>query len=100
MSVMVVGADHLGNIGKNLQFLGFDKIRHIPCRNVGDHKRLNISPSTSLIVVLIDFVNHGSAKSIKEQAKMQGIPMVFSKRSWVSLFEQLEKLDHHKCKQA
>ena len=93
MSVMVVGADHLGNIEKNLQTWGFNEIRHISCRNVGDHKRLSISPSTSLIVVLIDFVNHGAAKAIKEQAKTQGIPMVFAKRSWVSLYEQLEKLD-------
>ena len=92
MAVMVVGADHLGSIEKNLQSWGFDRIRHISCRNVGDQKKLNISASTSLIVVMIDFVNHGAARYIKEQAKLHGIPMIFAKRSWTSVAEQLEKL--------
>ena len=92
MSVMVIGADHLGNIEKNLQYWGFDRIRHISCRNVGDQKKLNISSSTSLVVVMIDFVNHGAARCIKEQAKIHGVPMVFAKRSWVSVAEQLDKM--------
>jgi len=98
MSVMVIGADHLGNIEKNLQSWGFDQIRHISCRNVGDQKKLNISSSTSLIVVMIDFVNHGAARCIKEQAKIHGIPMVFAKRSWVSVAEQLDKIQSLKQK--
>ena len=92
MSVMVVGADHLGSIKKNLQAWGFDRIQHISCRNVGDQKKLNISASTSLIVVMIDFVNHSAARCIKEQAKLHGIPMIFAKRSWTSVAEQLGKL--------
>jgi hypothetical protein len=93
MSVMVIGADHLGNIGKNLQSCGFDQINHVSCRNVGDKKKLNISSSTSLILVMIDFVNHGAAKCIKEQAKLHGIPMIFAKRSWISVAEELDKLE-------
>lgn len=92
MSVIVIGADHLGNIEKNLQSLGFDRIRHISCRNGSDQKKLNISASTSLILVMIDFVNHGAARCIKEQAKIHGIPMIFAKRSWVSVAEQLDRL--------
>ena len=92
MSVMVVGADHLGSIKKNLQAWGFDRIQHISCRNVGDQKKLNISASTSLIVGMIDFVNHSAARCIKEQAKLHGIPMIFAKRSWTSVAEHLEKL--------
>ena len=92
MSVIVVGADRLGSIEKNLQAWGFDRIRHVSCRNVGDQKKLNISTSTSLIVVMIDFVNHGAARCIKEQAKLHGIPMVFARRSWISVAEQLERL--------
>ena len=92
MSVMVIGADHLGNIEKKLQSRGFDQIQHISCRNVGDQKKLNISSSTSLILVMIDFVNHGAARCIKEQGKIHGIPMIFAKRSWVSVAEQLDKL--------
>ncbi|MHC1759540.1 MAG: DUF2325 domain-containing protein [Negativicutes bacterium] len=92
MSVMVIVAVHLGHIEKNLKFWGFGRIRHISCRNVGDQKKLAISPSTSLIVVMIDFVNHGAARCIKEQAKTHGIPMVFAKRSWVSIAGQLDKL--------
>ena len=91
MSIMVVGADHLGHIEKNLQDMGFDAIQHVHCRTVGDQKKLNVSGSTDLIIVMVDFVNHSAAHCIKEHAKKRGIPMIFAKRSWSSLAEQLSK---------
>lgn len=91
MSIMIVGADHLGNIEKNLYSRGYTAIEHIRGRNVSDRKKFNIPHATALVVVLTDYVNHVTARNVKEQAKAQGVPTVFAKRSWSSLAEQLEK---------
>lgn len=91
MSVMIVGADHLGNIEKNLREYGIEEIEHMHGRNVGDRKKVHIPQAISLIVVLTDYVNHGTARNVKEQAKVQGVPMIFAKRSWCSLEQQLLK---------
>lgn len=91
MSVMIVGADHLGNIEKNLQYCGITEIEHVCGRNVADRKKFSIPQYISLVVVLIDYVNHVTAQNVKEQAKARGVPMVFAKRSWCSLEEQLAR---------
>ena len=92
MSVMIVGADHLGNMRKNLEDYGIKEVEHICGRKTADRKRFEISRETSLVVVLVDFVNHGTAKHIKEQAKSQGIRTIFAQRSWCSLQQQLERI--------
>lgn len=91
MSVMLIGADHLGNIKKHLQGYGLCDIAHVSGRAVSDRKKWAIPRSTSLVVVFTDFVNHGTARQVKEQAKQQGIQTVFAKRSWCSLAEQLAR---------
>ena len=92
MSIMIVGADHLGNMRKNLEDYGIKEVEHICGRKTADRKRFEISRGTSLVVVLVDFVNHGTAKHIKEQAKSQGIRTDFAQRSWCSLQQQLERI--------
>ena len=92
MSVMIVGADHLGNMLKYLEDYGIKEVEHICGRKTADRKRFEISRDTSLVVVLVDFVNHGTAKHIKEQAKSQGIRTIFAQRSWCSLQQQLEHI--------
>lgn len=89
MSVLIVGADHLGSIEKNLQHLGISEIEHISGRNVSDRRKLNIPKTTRCVVVLIDFINHNTAKNIKQTAKHQGVPLVFAKRSWSSMEQKL-----------
>jgi hypothetical protein len=91
MSVMIVGADHLGGIEKKLLARGYSGIDHVCGRSVADHKNMPIPRSTTLVVVLVDFVNHITARNIKKRAKAQGVPLVFAKRSWCSLAEQLKK---------
>ena len=89
MSVMLVGADHLGHIEKNLQTLGIHAIDHVTGRNVSDRKRFKFPLSTTLIVIFIDYINHTTAKNIKQMAKSQGVPLVFANRSWSSLQDKL-----------
>lgn len=89
MAIMIVGADHLGTIEKNLKLFGIDEIEHITGRNVSDRKRFTIPLTIQLIVVLIDYVNHITAKHVKEQAKAQGVQLVFAKRNWCSIQSKL-----------
>lgn len=89
--LMIIGADHLGGIEKNLYNHGFTDIEHIRGRNVADRKKINIPSNTALIVVLTDYINHITAKYIKDQAKAQGVPMVFAKRSWCFLAKELTR---------
>jgi hypothetical protein len=88
---MIIGADRLGSIDKNLlHSYGITSISHVAGRKPSE-RSLKIPQATSLVVVLTDFINHCTAKHIKQEAKSHGIPTVFAKRSWCSLNEQLEK---------
>lgn len=93
MSIMLVGADHLGSIEKNLQTMGICSIDHVTGRNVSDRKRFKFPLSTTLIVIFIDYINHTTAKNIKQMAKSQGVPLVYANRSWSSLQDKLVALN-------
>ncbi len=90
MNVIIIGADHLGSIEKNLATYGATQIEHVSGRDAVDRK-LDIPRTASLVVVLTDYVNHGTAKRAKAVAKAQGVPAVFAKRSWSWLEPQLIK---------
>lgn len=85
MSVVVIGADYLGGIEKNLYELGVKELIHINGRKAGNQSKLNIPKDARFILVFTDYVNHNTAKMIKNMAKTQDIPLVFSKRSWGAL---------------
>ena len=82
MSVVVVGGDSLGGIEKNLYSMGVTNLVHISGRKASDKCRINLPRSTAFVLVLTDYVNHGTAQTIKSMAKSQAIPLVFAKRSW------------------
>lgn len=85
--VLVIGGDHLGAIAGNLAGLGFGDVHHVKGRN---EKRVDIPAGTQLILVLVDYVNHNLAKWVKEQAKAQGLPIVFARRSWSAICQSLQ----------
>lgn len=89
MSVLIIGADNLGRIEKELQELGIHHIEHITGRNAADKKKFNIPKATRLIVVLTDYINHNTAQNVKQLAKLRGVPLVFAKRSWSSVGQKL-----------
>jgi len=89
MSVMLVGADHLGSIEQKLQMMGIRSIDHVTGRNVSDRKKFKCPLSTALIVIFIDYINHTTAKNIKSMARSQGVPLIFANRSWSSLQDKL-----------
>ncbi|MNI34405.1 hypothetical protein D3C73_883950 [compost metagenome] len=87
-SILVVGADHLGNIEENLSTLGFSKVMHVSGRKCQAVKR-NIPEHVDAVLVLTDYVNHNLTKVIKQQAKEQSLPIYYAKRSWCSVQKAL-----------
>jgi hypothetical protein len=89
-SLLIVGADHLGNIEDKLSEIGFDEIQHITGRKCQTVKK-EIPENVDLILVLTDYVNHNLSKVIKQKAKEQSIRICFAKRSWCSIYQVLNE---------
>jgi hypothetical protein len=89
MEILIVGADKLGGIEKNLKLINKAKIVHVTGRNTADRKCCSLSPAIKLVLILTDFVNHNTAKVYKKQAKLSGIPLICAKRSWSSIERKL-----------
>lgn len=91
MSVVVIGGDYLGNIEKNLYSMGVTELVHISGRKTSDKNKINVPKDAAFVLVLTDYVNHGTAKNVKQIAKSQAIPLVFAKRSWRAVEEKLKE---------
>ena len=89
MSIVVIGADYLGVIEKNLYSLGVTELKHIDGRRVSNQNKINIPKKTDFILVLTDYVNHNTAKMVKTVAKIHDVPLIFSKRSWGFVEEKI-----------
>lgn len=80
MTVLIVGADKLGNLPQELEKHGCQEVIHWNCRNPTARKK-EIPKKVDMVVVFHDYIGHEMMNSIKEKAKKQRLPMVFSKRS-------------------
>lgn len=90
-NLVIVGADHLGHIEKNLNQIGFKNILHIKGRRESDG-RFQLPQETDAVLVLLDFVSHNLAKATKDKARKQSLPIIFAKRSWSSIYHSLEQI--------
>ena len=89
MSVLIVGGDHLGvsqrsliNSGERSSALNRQRWSKI---------RDGIPETMDFIIVLYDFVNHNLAHKIKSFAENRGIPVVYAKRSWSSIYQKIKR---------
>lgn len=92
MSIVIIGADYLGGIEKNLYSLGVTELTHINGRKVANQNKISIPKKTDFVLVLTDYVNHNTAKIVKTIAKAQDVPLIYSKRSWGAVEEKLISL--------
>ncbi|OIJ14591.1 dihydroorotate dehydrogenase [Anaerobacillus arseniciselenatis] len=97
-SLLIVGADNLGNIPGKLEELGINEIIHINGRKVRQVKR-DIPEGIDSVLVLTDFINHNLAKVVKKKAQEALVPIYYAKRSWCSIHQALSKCEtlcpHH-----
>ncbi len=89
MSALIVGGDHLGSIPKELDKIGVNEIKHLTGRS-GQKIRDGIPETMDFIIMLYDFVNHNLAHKIKKHAENKGIPIVYAKRSWSSIYQKMK----------
>ncbi|WP_141432303.1 DUF2325 domain-containing protein [Bacillus sp. 03113] len=87
-SLLIIGADHLGNIPKKLGEIGYKEVLHLNGRKVQMVKR-KIPEHIDFILILTDYINHNLSNVIKQRAKEQDIPICFAKRSWSSIHQVL-----------
>lgn len=90
MSILIVGGDHLGSIPRELDKLGIAEITHITGRS--RQKVHDGIPSTvDFIIVLYDYVNHNLVHKMKKYAVNRGIPIVYARRSWSSIYQKIKR---------
>lgn len=78
MSVLIVGGDRAAVYREQLQALGFDSFAHWSGRTGSDCHR-KIPDDTRLVVVLINFVNHGLARKVRRLASEMAVEVVFGR---------------------
>ncbi|HPU81220.1 DUF2325 domain-containing protein [Accumulibacter sp.] len=77
MAALIIGGDRVAVYMNYLQRLGYATIRHWNGRKKSECHR-QIPVDTSLVVILIDHVNHGLAKKTRRTANEMRVPIVFS----------------------
>ena len=77
MAALIIGGDRVAAYSSYLQRLGYATIRHWNGRRKSECHR-QIPVDTSLVVILIDQVNHGLARKARRTANEMRVPIVFS----------------------
>ncbi len=81
MTILVVGADRLGNIYDKLSNDGKAEIIHWKGRCSSCEKKCAIPKNVEKVIVFCDFINHNLMGHIKKQAKRSGVPVVYARRA-------------------
>ncbi|KAB3534482.1 DUF2325 domain-containing protein [Alkaliphilus pronyensis] len=88
MRALLVGGDKLGNIPNILMEYGIKDYTHWTGRKKG-MRNYEIPNETDMIIVFYDFIEHNITQIVKEKAKQNNIPCVFSRRACSDLSKQL-----------
>jgi len=92
MTALIVGGDRIAPLARSLAAAGYPDVRHWSGRKPGDlHHRL--PPSTRLVVLVVDQINHMMASRIRAGANAQGVPIVFCQRSRTQLDAELRRMN-------
>lgn len=89
MNALLIGADRLGNIPALLTEKGINEYTHWDGRKKGMRK-MKVPGDTDMIIVFIDFIEHRLTEKIKEVAKEESIPCIFSRRAVSDLSKKLD----------
>ncbi|MDI6603740.1 MAG: DUF2325 domain-containing protein [Thermoanaerobacteraceae bacterium] len=92
MSAMIIGGDKLGNIYRNLEKNGYKIVKHITGRKKREIEG-GIPCDVDTVFVFIDYVKHEIVNIIKKEGKKRNLKMVFVKRSWSHIAEEVENIN-------
>ena len=79
MAALIVGGDRVGTYKDFLAGQGYGPVRHWSGRKQSECHRI-IPIDTRVVVVMVDYVNHGLARKIRQSADDMDVPVVFSRR--------------------
>jgi hypothetical protein len=88
MTVLLVGADRLGNMPKQLEDYGASEIIHWSGRKERCRNR-DIPQHVDMVLIVHDYVNHALMDNVKGQAKRRQLPIIFAKRGVAELKQAL-----------
>ncbi|SHI79554.1 DUF2325 domain-containing protein [Parasporobacterium paucivorans] len=88
MAILIVGADRLGNINREIYNNCNEDIIHWTGRTKIGSKKYVIPNDVSRIFVFCDFINHNLMHLIKKQAKRNNVQIFYSRRSMAILNEK------------
>lgn len=98
MNALLIGADKLGNIPALLNERGINEFTHWDGRKKGMRK-MKVPSDVDMIIVFTDFIEHRLTEKIKEVAKEEDIPCIFSRRAVSDLSQKLDGcVGCNKCK--
>lgn len=92
MNVLVVGGDCIASLKRVLAELGLRHIEHWDGRKSGYQKR-TIPRRATVVVLLVDYVNHRLAGHVAEQATTMNVPIVYSRHSSKEVLRKLYELE-------
>ena len=92
MAALIVGGDRVGTYKTFLAEQGYVPVRHWSGRKQSECHR-QIPLDTRVIVIMIDQINHGLARKIRQGAAAMAVPVVFSRRSVGQLGNALAGVD-------
>ena len=92
MNAILVGVDRLGNIPDSLAVFGIRIQRHVTGRASAHQRSMPALPrGTDLLILFTDFLNHNAMKNYRNQAQIQGIPVIACRRSASCLAESVRR---------
>nr|WP_320132793.1 DUF2325 domain-containing protein [uncultured Holophaga sp.] len=89
MSVMIAGGDYIETIAAYLKQLGADEILHRSCRKESEASQ-PLPKRLDAILMLTSYLGHSSMQRLRSEARRQGIPVLYAKRSLVDVKRQCE----------
>lgn len=91
MSLLIIGADSLGNIRDNIKKIGFTDIMHLSGRNKSVFRGFKIPVDIDMILILTDYIHHNAMKKVKKEAKDKSVDVIYARRSWSAIYKKLEQ---------
>jgi len=91
MAALIVGGDRVDTYKDFLAQQGYEPVRHWSGRKQSECHR-SIPIDTRVIVVMVDYVNHGLVRKIRRSADDIDVPVVFSRRSVGQLSSALSSI--------
>ncbi len=89
MCVLVVGGDQISQIRDELKHFGVMEVLHWNCRKRSEANR-PVPQRVDCILMLTSFLKHSTMKKMKSEAKRNGLPAIYAKRSRVDVNQSIK----------